>query len=143
MNSLKYLGLLAVLPLLTVALTIDYTSEADATKSKGVGAKQYGSATKNKVCGDRLCSETGGKTTLPSVPEEGEDTDKQMKEETMEESTEDEMMASSISFIVVFICSLEDSSISSALAGRYDITIIAVNAKTKNSDLSSKFFILV
>ena len=56
--NLKYLGLLAVLPLLTVALTTDYSSEADAiTKGAGVGVKQFGSATKSKVCGDRLCSE--------------------------------------------------------------------------------------
>lgn len=86
--NLKYLGLLAVLPLLTVALTIDYSSEADAvTKSAGTKAKQFGSATKNKVCGDRLCSETGGRTSLPSIPEESEDTEKEMKEEHMEEET--------------------------------------------------------
>ena len=93
--NLKYLGLLAVLPLLTVALTTDYSSEADAlTKSAGVGAKQYGSATKSKVCGDRLCSETGGKTSLPSIPEESEDTEKQIEEKDMkeEEHMDDSMM---------------------------------------------------
>jgi len=97
--NLKYLGLLAVLPLLTVALTTDYSSEADAlTKASGVGAKQYGSATKSKVCGDRLCSETGGKTSLPSIPEESEDTEKQIEEkdmkeeEHMDESMDDSMM---------------------------------------------------
>ena len=100
--NLKYLGLLAVLPLLTVALTTDYSSEADAlTKASGVGAKQYGSATKSKVCGDRLCSETGGKTSLPSTPEESEDTEKQieekhMEEESMEEKHMDESMDESM-----------------------------------------------
>ena len=98
MNAkLKYLGLLAVLPLLTVALTTDYSSEADAlTKASGVGAKQYGSATKNKVCGDRLCSETGGKISMPAKSEESEDTDEKIKEEhmeeTMDESMDDSMM---------------------------------------------------
>ena len=91
--NLKYLGLLAVLPLLTVALTTDYSSEADAlTKSSGVGVKQYGSATKSKVCGDRLCSETGGKTSLPSIPEESEDTEKQIEEKHMEEESMDDSM---------------------------------------------------
>ncbi|MFB5631485.1 MAG: hypothetical protein ACE5RN_07840, partial [Nitrosopumilaceae archaeon] len=82
MNSnLKYLGLLAILPLLTVALTTDYISEADAaTKSAGTPAKQYGSATKGKVCGDRLCSETGGKVSMPSKSEESKSTDQQLKE---------------------------------------------------------------
>ena len=64
--NLKYLGFLAILPLLTVALTIDYIGEADAiTKGAGVGTKKFGSATAGIVCGDRLCSETGGKTVMP------------------------------------------------------------------------------
>ncbi len=99
MNAkLKYLGFLAVLPLLTVALTVDYSSEADAaTKASGVGAKQYGSATKNKVCGDRLCSETGGKTIMPSVPEEREEPEEKMEEKHMEEKhMEDEHMEESM-----------------------------------------------
>ena len=72
-KNLKYLGFLAVLPLLTVALTTDYIGEADALKSKGTYTSQYGSATANKVCGDRLCSETGGKVIMPSGPAEPED----------------------------------------------------------------------
>ncbi len=95
-KNLKYLGLLAILPLLTVALTTDYISEADAiTKSAGTGAKQYGSATAGKVCGDRLCSETGGKTVLPSEPVETEETEEAMEEtmeETMDDTMEDKMM---------------------------------------------------
>ncbi|MGI0064910.1 MAG: hypothetical protein ACREAL_08605, partial [Nitrosopumilaceae archaeon] len=35
-------------------------------------SQQYGSATKYKVCGDKLCSETGGKTKTPSVPKKEE-----------------------------------------------------------------------
>ena len=65
-NYLKYFVLLAVLPLLTIGLTIDYVIEIDAMKSVGkknpdrTGVGSYGSATKNKVCGDRLCSEYEG-----------------------------------------------------------------------------------
>jgi len=40
--NLKYLGFLAILPLLTVALTIDYFGEADATKAAGVGTNKFG-----------------------------------------------------------------------------------------------------
>ena len=76
-----YLGLLAVLPMLTVAISDNYPTDADGTKSQGenapgrVGAKSYGSANQNIVCGDRLCSEIpGGKaafekeTAIPESP---------------------------------------------------------------------------
>lgn len=67
-KTLKYLGLLAILPLFTMSLGTDYViEEADAaTKSAGsnapgrVGANSYGSANKAVVCGDRLCSEYPG-----------------------------------------------------------------------------------
>ena len=74
-----YLGLLAVLPMLTVAISDNYPTDADGTKSQGenapgrVGAKSYGSANNNIVCGDRLCSEVpGGKTAFEketAIPE--------------------------------------------------------------------------
>lgn len=76
-----YLALLAVLPMLTVAISDNYPTDADGTKSQGenapgrVGAKSYGSANQNIVCGDRLCSEIpGGKaafekeTAIPESP---------------------------------------------------------------------------
>jgi len=60
-KTLKYLGLLAVLPLFTIALTTNYViEEADAIKSKGTGTSQYGSATKFIVCGGVLCSDYPG-----------------------------------------------------------------------------------
>jgi hypothetical protein len=67
-KTLKYLGLLAVLPLFTTGLTTNYLiEEADAaTKSAGqnapgrVGSNSYGSANKSVVCGDRLCTEYPG-----------------------------------------------------------------------------------
>ena len=81
MNSnLKYLGFLAILPLLTVMLTIDYIGDANAvTKSSGTSSKEYGSATKSKVCGDRLCSQTGGKVVMPSPSTSAQPEKKEMK----------------------------------------------------------------
>ena len=58
-QSLRYIGLLAILPLVMVALSPDLISEVDAQKSEGSdGAqspKSYGSATNKVVCGDKLC----------------------------------------------------------------------------------------
>ncbi len=59
-QSLRYIGLLAILPLVMVALSPDLISEADAQKSEGSPGQQspksYGSATDKIVCGDKLCS---------------------------------------------------------------------------------------
>lgn len=60
---ITFVGLLVLLPLFTFAITENYPSDAEATKSAGenapgrVGAKSYGSANNDIVCGDRLCSE--------------------------------------------------------------------------------------
>ena len=58
-QSLRYIGLLAILPLVMVALSPNLISEADAKKAEGspgsVSPKSYGSATDKIVCGDRLC----------------------------------------------------------------------------------------
>ncbi len=65
-QSIKYIGLLAILPLALVALTPDLISEADAQKAGGSpgsqSAKSYGSATDDIVCGDKLCSTPEGST---------------------------------------------------------------------------------
>ncbi|MFB5610316.1 MAG: hypothetical protein ACE5R3_00795 [Nitrosopumilaceae archaeon] len=103
-KTLKYLGLLSILPLLTVALTTDYVIEdADAIKSKGTGTSQYGSATKFQVCGDRLCSEYPGgyeqfqkdkgqiKKT-PTQPVEPKISEEETMEESMKEAMEESMM---------------------------------------------------
>ena len=59
-QSLRYIGLLAILPLVMVALSPDLISEADAKKAEGspgsVSPKSYGSATDKIVCGEQLCS---------------------------------------------------------------------------------------
>jgi hypothetical protein len=57
MKSIKYFGLLLILPLITMALTTNYIIEADAEKGQGVPSSSYGSKNKGIVCGDRLCSE--------------------------------------------------------------------------------------
>jgi len=100
-KTLKYFGLLAILPLLTVALTIDYSTEAEGTKAVGPkGAKSYGSSTASKVCGDRLCSEIEPtpqassstritpSTPIPKAPVE--EMEEAMEEETMEEKPMEE-----------------------------------------------------
>jgi len=60
-KKLRYVGLLAVLPLFLAVLTTGYIGEADAQKAKGSpgsqSPKSYGSATEKIVCGDKLCSE--------------------------------------------------------------------------------------
>jgi len=65
-QKIKMIGLLAILPLVMVALSPDMISEVDAQKGEGSDGtqspKSYGSATSKIVCGDKLCdeeSETG------------------------------------------------------------------------------------
>ena len=59
-KSLRYIALLAILPLFTTGLGTDYFTDADALKSKGTGTSQYGSST--NICGLDLCSNyPGGK----------------------------------------------------------------------------------
>ncbi len=63
-QSLRYIGLLAILPLVMVALSPDFISEADAQKAEGSPGQQspksYGSATSDVVCGASLCSTPEG-----------------------------------------------------------------------------------
>ena len=46
-----------MIPLFTASLTVDYFQDVEALKSKGTYLPKYGSATKEIVCGDKLCSE--------------------------------------------------------------------------------------
>jgi len=65
-NNLKYIALLALLPLFAVGFGIDYFSFADALKSQGsdapgrVSAKSYGLANQGIICGDVLCKDYPG-----------------------------------------------------------------------------------
>ncbi len=58
-KTLQYAGLIAILPLLAVALTTVSFTDAYAIKSQGTSAGSYGSSN-SVVCGDRLCSEYPG-----------------------------------------------------------------------------------
>ncbi len=57
-KSLRYIALLAIIPLFTTGLTTDYFTDANALKGKGVGTSQYGSST--DICGLQMCSEIPG-----------------------------------------------------------------------------------
>ena len=57
-KSLRYIAILAILPLFTAGLTTDYFTDAEALKSQGTGISKYGSST--NVCGLQLCSEIPG-----------------------------------------------------------------------------------
>jgi len=63
-QSLRYIGLLAILPLAMIALSPDLILDASAEKAEGspgsVSPKSYGSSTADIVCGDRLCSTPEG-----------------------------------------------------------------------------------
>ncbi|QDI88236.1 hypothetical protein Nisw_01155 [Candidatus Nitrosopumilus sp. SW] len=93
-KSLRYIALLAILPLFTVGMTTGSFTDAEALKGKGVGSSKYGSST--DVCGLQLCSEIpGGKTawmaeqgkSKPVIPVT-ETPEKMDKETMMEEITE-------------------------------------------------------
>ena len=70
-QSLRYIGLLAILPLAMIALAPDFISEADAQKAEGntgtQSPKSYGSATDKIVCGDSLCSNTEGSSESGNI----------------------------------------------------------------------------
>jgi len=63
-QKMKYIGLMAILPLAMIALAPDYISEADAQKAEGspsqISPKSYGSANSDVVCGASLCSTPEG-----------------------------------------------------------------------------------
>jgi len=98
---LSILFISAILFTGAIAASVDLTQFAEAVKAKGSvgspGTKSYGSKTNNIVCGDRLCSEVGGKTVMPSVPEEEAkevtmEEEIMMEETMMKETMEEEMM---------------------------------------------------
>ena len=57
-KSLRYLAILAIVPLFTAGLGTDYFTDVDAIKGKGVGTSKYGSDT--GICGLDLCSNFPG-----------------------------------------------------------------------------------
>ena len=70
-QKIKYIGLLALLPLLTIPLTIDY-AVADTARAQGHpggDVRAFGDNTKHIVCGDKLCSEIDDKKVTKKVQE--------------------------------------------------------------------------
>jgi len=63
-QKMKTIGLIAILPLVMVALSPDLISDADAAKAEGSegtqSPKSYGSANDRIVCGDHLCGPENG-----------------------------------------------------------------------------------
>jgi len=81
--TLSILFISAILITGAIASSVDLTQFAEATVGKGVSHTKVGSAG-SVVCGDRLCSEVGGRTVTPSVPEEAP-VEEPVTEEVMEE----------------------------------------------------------
>ena len=75
-GHIKYLAAFTVLSVMSILLLTGFVGELEGEKSVGRGANDYGLATKGKICGDRLCSETGGKIIMPwqEKNKESEDT---------------------------------------------------------------------
>jgi len=60
-KKLTVFSIIILLTVTTVAAT-DLIQSADALKSKGTATPKYGSDTKSKVCGDKLCSEVASES---------------------------------------------------------------------------------
>jgi len=68
---LSILFISAILITGAIVSSIDLTQFAEAIKSKGTPLTKVGSGG-SVICGDKLCSEVGGRTVMPSMPEEEE-----------------------------------------------------------------------
>ena len=74
-----------------IVASVSLFEDAEATKAQGQTTKQFGRATTGIVCGDRLCSEVGGETVMPTVP-----TVPKVEEPVMEEVIEEEVAPGSV-----------------------------------------------
>ena len=66
------LFLVAIVLSMAIVMQIDSIGSADAVKAQGTKTMKYGMATKDKVCGDRLCTpddftSTGERKSLPAL----------------------------------------------------------------------------
>ena len=71
-NEYSALFLVAIVLSMAIVAQIDFVQTADAAKAKGTKSMKYGMATKDKVCGDRLCTpedftSTGERKSLPEL----------------------------------------------------------------------------
>ena len=85
-KSLKYLAILALIPLFTAGLGTNYIQDAEAAKGQGVGSSKYGSST--NVCGLQLCSEYPGGKAAWIAEQEGSTAEVEVPQETEEESSD-------------------------------------------------------
>ena len=89
-KSLRYLAILAILPLFTAGLGTNYFADVEALKGEGVGSSKYGSST--NVCGLQLCSEyPGGKTAWNAEQGSSDPEAPVTEEETTHEVPHEEM----------------------------------------------------
>ncbi len=71
-QKLKYVGLLAILPLFTIPLTMN-DAVADTARAQGHAGDSvvaFGAKTKHIVCGDKLCSEIDDKQRVTTAKKE-------------------------------------------------------------------------
>ena len=66
-NTIKALALSAIIFSVITISVVDF-QDAEAAKASGTQIKKHGSATRDTVCGDQLCSEATGQQTL-SMPD--------------------------------------------------------------------------
>ncbi len=96
-KNLRYIAILAIIPLFTAGMATEFFTDAEALKGSGVGTSKYGSST--DICGLQLCSEyPGGKAAweakkgkeapVVSVKEEKET---MMEKDTMMDSSEEKI----------------------------------------------------
>jgi len=88
-TKLSILFISAILITGAIAASVDLTQFAEATKGQGVPLLRVGSSS-SVVCGDRLCSEVGGETVMPTIPEE-EEAEEEIVVELEEELTIEEV----------------------------------------------------
>ena len=100
-KSLRYLAVLAILPLFTVGLGTNYFADVEAVQGGGVGSSKYGSST--NVCGLQLCSDypggkaawnaerSGSEPVAPAIEEEDESSQEISQEEMNDDASEDKM----------------------------------------------------
>ena len=88
---LSILFISAVLITGTIAASVSLLEDAEAAKAQGKTTKQFGKKITGIVCGDRLCSEVGGETVMPTIPEEEEEVE--AAEQVTEEVTIEEELS--------------------------------------------------
>ncbi len=91
-KSLRYIAILAIVPLFSAGMATGFITEAEALKGQGVAVAKYGSQT--GICGLQLCSEyPGGKAAWEAKKGKGVHVApvEEEKEEAMMESSEEEI----------------------------------------------------